>query len=183
MQLHPSADWERIWTNLHECWTTEAVKINWYMVIQDTLPTNERLHKIRLVDSPLCGHRGEPDTVQRTVTAWARGRGSGSGPNDVQHGFCALRRPIYHRSGQRDPSSGYGHLSDTGRCHGYWPKWCGTELKKVEHALSKITATFCDVHAGRRIRTNIAGPTLGTILRSYDHDPTSGTQRGAAALE
>jgi len=75
MQLHPSADWKRIWTNLHECWTTEAVKINSYVVRQDILPTNERLHKIRLVDSPLCGHFGEPDTVQHRVSAygeWAR---------------------------------------------------------------------------------------------------------------
>jgi hypothetical protein len=68
MQLHPSEDWERIWTNLHEC-STEAVKINWYVVIQDILPTNERLHKIRLVDSPLCGQCGELDTVQHRVTA------------------------------------------------------------------------------------------------------------------
>ena len=64
---------------------------------------------------------------------------------------------------------------------GYWPKWRGTKLKKVEHELSKIRATFCDGHSGRRIRPNIAGPTLGTILRSYDHDPTRGTHRGAAA--
>jgi len=73
MQLYPSADWERIWTKLHECWTTEAVKINWYMVIQDILPTNERLHKIRLIDSPLCGHCAEPDTVQHRVTACGEG--------------------------------------------------------------------------------------------------------------
>jgi len=56
----------------------------------------------------------------------------------------------------------------------------GTEVKVLCYksegrwfdALSKITANFCDGHAGRRIRPNIAGPTLGTILRSYDHDPT-----------
>jgi len=73
IQLYTSADWERIWTNLHECWTTEEVKINLYMVIQDILPTNERLHKFRLVDSPLCGHCGEADTVQHRVTACGEG--------------------------------------------------------------------------------------------------------------
>jgi hypothetical protein len=46
VQPHPSADWERLWTNLHECWTAEAVEINWYLGIQDILPTNERLNKI-----------------------------------------------------------------------------------------------------------------------------------------
>jgi hypothetical protein len=58
IQLHPSADWERIWINLHECWMTEADKVTWYMVIHDILPTNELLQKIRLVASPLsrqCG--------------------------------------------------------------------------------------------------------------------------------
>jgi hypothetical protein len=39
-----------------------------YVVIQDILPTNERLHKIRLLDSSLCSHCGEPDTVQHRVT-------------------------------------------------------------------------------------------------------------------
>jgi hypothetical protein len=73
IQLYPSADWERIWTNLHECWTTEAIKINWCMVIHDILPTNERLHKIQLVGSPLCGHCGEPNTVQHRVTACGEG--------------------------------------------------------------------------------------------------------------
>ena len=73
MQRNPSADWERIWNNLHECWTTEVVKMNWYVVIQDILPTNERLHKIRLVDSPLCGNCGEPDTVQHRVPACGEG--------------------------------------------------------------------------------------------------------------
>ena len=43
------------------------------MAIQNTLLTNERLHKIRLVDSPLCGHYGEPDTVQHRVTACGEG--------------------------------------------------------------------------------------------------------------
>ena len=73
MQLHPSADWERILTNLHACWTTKAVNIDWYVMIQDILSTNERLHKIRLVDSPLCGHCGEPDTVQHRVTPCGEG--------------------------------------------------------------------------------------------------------------
>jgi hypothetical protein len=73
MQLLPSADWKRIWTNLHECWTTKAVKINWYVVLPDILPTNERVHKIRLVDSSLCGHCGEPDTVQHSATACGEG--------------------------------------------------------------------------------------------------------------
>ena len=61
--LHLSADWESTWTNLHECWTTETVKIEWY----------ESLHEILLVDSLLCGHCGEPGTVQHRVTSCSEG--------------------------------------------------------------------------------------------------------------
>jgi len=174
MQLHPSADWERICTNLHECWTTEAVKINRYVVIQDILPTNKRLHKIRLVDSPRCGLCGEPDTVQHRVTACGDGARIWLWTKRRIAWILCIGPAHIPPPGQREPSSGYGHLNKTGRFHGYWPKWCGTELKKVEHTLTKIRATFCDGDAGGRIRPNIAGPTLGTILRSYDHDPTRG---------
>jgi hypothetical protein len=68
LKFLPSANWERIWANLHACWSTEAVKSNWYLVIQDIMPTNERLHKIRLVDSPLCRKCGELDTAQHRIT-------------------------------------------------------------------------------------------------------------------
>ena len=68
IQLHPSANWKRLWINLHACWTTEDVKVTWYVVIQDILPTKERLHKIRLTDSPLCRQCGEPDTFQLRIT-------------------------------------------------------------------------------------------------------------------
>jgi hypothetical protein len=59
--------------NLHNCCTTEAVKVTWYMVIQDILPTNERLYKIRLADSPLCRQCGALDTVLYRVTECGKG--------------------------------------------------------------------------------------------------------------
>ena len=47
--------------------------MNWYVVIQDILPTNARLRRIRLVGSPLCHHFGEPDTIQHRVTGCGEG--------------------------------------------------------------------------------------------------------------
>jgi len=73
MQLHPSADWERIWNKVHACWTTEVIRLNWYVVIQDILTTYPRLHKIRLVGSTLCCHCGEPDTIQHRMTECGEG--------------------------------------------------------------------------------------------------------------
>ena len=170
MQILPSADWERIWTNLNKCWATEAVTINWYVVIHDILPTNGRLHKIRLVDSTLCGHCREQDTVQYRGTA--RGEGARIWVWTKQCISCILRIDPAHIPPAIATSATSGGVTDTGP---------NVVVKKVEHALGKITATFCDGHAGRRIRPNIAGPTLGTIFRSYFHDPTRGTHRGAAA--
>jgi len=72
-QLHPSADWKRIWKNLHAFWTTEAIRVNWYGVIHDILPTNEHLHKIHLVDSSHRSQCGEPDTFQHRMTECGEG--------------------------------------------------------------------------------------------------------------
>jgi len=81
-QLHPWADWARIWENLHACWTTKAVKANWYRLIHDVLPTNERLQKISLVaSSPQCNQCRGSDTVQHRLTECEEGKGSENGQN------------------------------------------------------------------------------------------------------
>ena len=48
---------------------TVSVKITWHVVIQDIPPTDEYLHKIRLVDPHLCGHCLLPYAVQHIRTA------------------------------------------------------------------------------------------------------------------
>jgi len=56
--LYPT-DWKRAWSNLHASWAADAIKANWFRMIHDILPTNERLHTIRLTDSALCSTCGE----------------------------------------------------------------------------------------------------------------------------
>jgi len=51
----------------------DGVRINWYIVIQHILPTNERLHKILKVHSPLFRHCGEPDKFQHREPACGEG--------------------------------------------------------------------------------------------------------------
>jgi hypothetical protein len=48
-QLQPTTDWARVWSNLHATWSSDVIKATWYTVIHDILPTNERLHTIRLI--------------------------------------------------------------------------------------------------------------------------------------
>jgi len=71
--LHPEADWGQLWDNLTQCWSTEAVKITWHKIIHDIFPTNERLHRIRLTDTPLCGSCGSLDTIQHRITDCGEG--------------------------------------------------------------------------------------------------------------
>jgi hypothetical protein len=52
--LYPTTDWDRVWSNLHATWAADAFKANWFRVIHDILPTNERL-----TDSALCSSCGE----------------------------------------------------------------------------------------------------------------------------
>ena len=166
---------------LHECGTTEAVKINWHVVIQDILPTNERLHEIRLVDSPLCRHCGEPDPVQHRVTS------------------CGEWASIWLWNKRRiawilriDPA----HIAPdwtTRPQFRIWPPhrhravlWILVQMVWYRITVSRAHteqdySDFCDGHARRRIRPNIAGPSSGTILRSYDHEPIRRTHRGVAA--
>jgi hypothetical protein len=67
---YPTTDWGRVWANLHTTWAEDAIKVNWFKVIHDILPTNERLHAIRLTGTPLCPNCGEHDSHGQDDTMW-----------------------------------------------------------------------------------------------------------------
>ena len=71
--LHPTFDWHRIWSNLHAAWIPDSVRSWWFMAIHDILPTNERLHRIALVDTALCPHCGRVDTLSHRLTDCSAG--------------------------------------------------------------------------------------------------------------
>jgi len=50
--MYPTTDWERVWAKLQATWAADSIKVNWFKVIHDILPTNEWLHAIRLAGSP-----------------------------------------------------------------------------------------------------------------------------------
>jgi hypothetical protein len=74
MLLYPTTDWNRVWSNLHATWAADAIKAKWFKVIHDILPTNERLHTIRLTDSAFCAQCGERDTLMHRKTECGEGR-------------------------------------------------------------------------------------------------------------
>jgi hypothetical protein len=50
------------------------MKHTWYTVIHDIIPTKERLHKIRLAQTPLCPQCNIPDTLQHRITECGEGK-------------------------------------------------------------------------------------------------------------
>ena len=59
----PEAEWTTIWKNLALTPTTGEDKANWYKVIHDIIPTNERLHRIRIAPTDLCFECNQKDTL------------------------------------------------------------------------------------------------------------------------
>jgi hypothetical protein len=53
-QLQPAIDRSLMWGNLRNVILPVGVRSAWYMVIQNILPTNVRLHRIRLTDTDKC---------------------------------------------------------------------------------------------------------------------------------
>ena len=46
MQLQPATDWSLVSDNLHNVILPDAAKSTWYMVIQNILLMNVRMHRI-----------------------------------------------------------------------------------------------------------------------------------------
>ena len=61
--------------NLHTPWVSEEITCMWYFVVRDILPTNERLHVIRLVESDRSRHCGRRDTHVHRLTEYNEGTG------------------------------------------------------------------------------------------------------------
>jgi len=64
------ADWKVIWKNLAETPTSEADIAVWYKVINDIIPTNERLNRIKMASTDTCKEWGEIDTLLHRLTVW-----------------------------------------------------------------------------------------------------------------
>jgi hypothetical protein len=68
MRLHPTIQWETVRRNISNAWLEERVKSNWYIMVHDLLPTNERLYKIRLTTTEACKLCGRTYTLKHRIT-------------------------------------------------------------------------------------------------------------------
>jgi len=73
-KLWPHADWKVIWNNLAETPTSEADISVWYKGINDIIPTNVRLHRIKMASTDTCKKCGEVDTLLHRLTECGEGK-------------------------------------------------------------------------------------------------------------
>jgi len=69
----PHADWVRIWKNLQAAPVSELDTAPWYKVIQDIIPTNVRLNRIKMSPTDTCKDCGNKDTVGHRLTECGEG--------------------------------------------------------------------------------------------------------------
>jgi hypothetical protein len=54
-RLWPDTDWTKVWRNIQAAPVSEHIKAERYIITHGLLPTNERLHKIRLLTTDKAG--------------------------------------------------------------------------------------------------------------------------------
>ena len=67
-KIWPNTNWNTVWKNLHYTPIPGGTKAVWYKVINDILPTNERLHKIQMSPTDTRSICGMHDTPQHRLT-------------------------------------------------------------------------------------------------------------------
>ena len=72
-KIWSTADWNTVWKNIHFTPVPGRTKGVWNKVIHDILPTNVRLHKIRISPTDKCNTCGMHDTIQHRLVECGEG--------------------------------------------------------------------------------------------------------------
>ena len=72
-KIWQNTGWNIVWKNLHYTPIPGGTKAAWYKVINDILPTNERLHKIQMSPTDTRSICGMHDTPQHRLTECGEG--------------------------------------------------------------------------------------------------------------
>ena len=65
--------WPRIWRNLHAAWIPADTRSEWYAVIHEHLPTNDRLNRIALHATDRCSTCDQPDSTAHRIMECGEG--------------------------------------------------------------------------------------------------------------
>jgi hypothetical protein len=73
IMIWPNTDWSSVWKSLAKTPVPGEIKAAWYKVINDILPTNERLLRIRIAPTDRCRHCDRQDTLLHRLTESGEG--------------------------------------------------------------------------------------------------------------
>jgi len=74
LRQRPDTHWKAVCGNLHNAPVPGRYKSEWFKVIHDILPTQDRLHKIRLSPTNKCRNCPEPDTIAHRIITCGNAR-------------------------------------------------------------------------------------------------------------
>jgi len=81
-RLWPHADWVKIWKNLQAAPVSGLDTATWYKLIHDVIPTNVKLHRIKMSPTDTYKDCGSKDTLGHCltecgegITTWGRTKG------------------------------------------------------------------------------------------------------------
>jgi hypothetical protein len=148
------------------------------MVIDDILPTKERLHRIALADTAHCTNCGQVDTLSHRLIDCGQGRKCGSGQKDSWR-RCSVHTPATSLwIGPSAHASDFGPLRSTVLYCGFWPILSITGRKTPLHRPYRTTQISCDEPAGRHtpwpsaakksVNTSLS---LRRLHHCQDHEP------------
>jgi hypothetical protein len=72
--MWPQINWPTVWKNLDEAPVAGETKAACYMLINDVITTNEKLHKIRMATTDRCRYCDNKDTLQHRITECGNGK-------------------------------------------------------------------------------------------------------------
>jgi hypothetical protein len=73
-KLESNMKWNIVWENVHCAPVHGAVKAVWYKVIHDIIPTNARLHKMRIAPTDKCVECGMRNTIEHRLIECGEGQ-------------------------------------------------------------------------------------------------------------
>jgi hypothetical protein len=93
----PQVRWQEVWKNINVSFLPWKVRTAWYTVVQDMIPTYERLHKINLQKDDRCKRCNEQDTLIHRITGCEESRHIWNGTR--RRIACYLRTDIREMTG------------------------------------------------------------------------------------
>jgi hypothetical protein len=94
---YPETEWNKAWNNLQHPVLIDSVKSTWYMVVHETVPTNERLAAKQVTTTDRCSRYARLHCLPHRLTD-CQEEGY-MGLDEIKHRAYPANEPQVHTSG------------------------------------------------------------------------------------